>query len=295
MSRRLEPWTEASIRVALAEFLVGWELWPTYEQFCNAGARDLRDALAQINGAAWWASEMGLRGGDRRPGGVRRWTDERIRATLAGFLKGRATWPSNREFDDAGLRAFREALRFYGGPRRWAVEMGVDWKPSARSPTTAPPKRYVATGAKPDTRYWTDVAISKELDRFLRRRSAWPRYSEFAAAGKTGLYHAIQRNGGARLWAQRMDIAWVERHGRSDERWSSERIREALPALLAGRESWPTADEFADAGAVQLWRAMRRLGGERHWANEFGIPTHDEAAVGKRKRPSATTTTTPAK
>ena len=290
MSRRLEPWTEASIRAALGEFLAGWQEWPTYEQFLQAGVRDLRDAVTDIHGPEWWAREMGLAGGERRPGGVRRWTDERIRATLTPFLNGRTKWPSNREFDDAGLRAFREALRYYGGPVRWAPEMGVDWTPTARSPTGPPPKRYVPTPTRerPDTRYWTDERITVELKRFLGRRSIWPRYAEFAQADQTGLYHAVQRYGGAREWAARMNVRWVERQGRSSEHWSRERIHETLERLLTDRATWPSRDEFADQGALQLWRAVRRLGGERHWANKFGVAFAAPAApsLARPKAPS---------
>ena len=130
-SRRGRPWDEASIRSALVEFLEGWEVWPTYEQFIRGGAKGLRDAVARIGGVEYWAKEMGLPGGDRERGGVRRWTDDAIRAALADFFADREDWPSQREFDAAGLHALREALRHYGGPERWADEMDVvlpvDW------------------------------------------------------------------------------------------------------------------------------------------------------------------------
>lgn len=281
MSRRLEPWSEAAIRAALEELLTGREVWPTWDQFVTAGAKELREAITQIHGARWWAREMGLPGGDRQQGGVRRWTDERIRATLSSFLDDRTTWPTNREFDEAGLRAFREALRHYGGPRRWSAEMGVAWTPTARSPSGPPPKRYVRKppGSKPDHRHWTDETITEELKRFLGGRSIWPRYVDFAQAERVGLYHAVKRYGGAQMWAERLGVSWVERHGRSDEQWSAERVREALSMLLANRETWPSRAEFADVGGLQLWRAVRRSGGERRWANEFGVSLRSDPRV----------------
>lgn len=273
MSRRLEPWTEASIRSALAEFLDGWRVWPTYDQFVTLGQKGLRDAVTELHGPAWWAREMGLEGGERRPGGVRRWTDERIRETLTEFLDGRDTWPSQREFDEAGLRAFREAIRHYGDARRWAAEMGVAWTPGPRSPTKPPPKRYVRKPAvaRPDQRYWTDERIAAELKRFLRGRKVWPRYVVFERAGKSGLYQAVSRYGGAELWAQRMGVKWLPRHGRTELSWTPERVRAALSELLADRSTWPSGEEFIEAGCLQLWRAIRRLGGERYWAAEFGL------------------------
>lgn len=281
MSRRLEPWTEASIRAALEQFLVCWEVWPTYADFVRGGVRDLRDAITELRGPGWWAREMGLPGGERRPGGVRRWTDAMIRETLVSFLNGRTTWPTTREFDDAGLHAFREALRDYGDARRWAAEMGVEWTPTSRSPTGPRPKRDFRKppGSHRERRYWTEERIAKELRRFLGHRSVWPRYAEFADAGHAGLYHAINRYGGTRVWAQRMGVRWPGRHGRSEERWTDARIRDALSTLLAGRRTrWPTRTEFEDAGALQLWRAVRRVGGERYWAAEFGLRLQERAA-----------------
>lgn len=124
-SRRGKPWDEDAIREALSRFLVGWEVWPTYEQFIEGGAKGLREALARIGGVEKWATEMGLPGGDRARGGVKKWTDETIRAKLAEFFGDRTTWPTHREFDEAGLHALYEALRHYGGVERWAKEMNV--------------------------------------------------------------------------------------------------------------------------------------------------------------------------
>lgn len=124
-SRRGVAWDEQSIREALTEFLVGWDVWPTCEQFANGGAKGLRDALARFGGAQRWAQEMGLPGGDRPRGGIQKWTEETIRQTLARFLGDRDTWPTRREFDEAGLHAFYEALQHHGGVEHWANEMGV--------------------------------------------------------------------------------------------------------------------------------------------------------------------------
>ena len=114
--------------------------------------RGLRDALTRIGGVQYWAKEMGLPGGDRPLGGVRYWTDEKIRATLAEFFGDRRGWPSQREFDEAGLHALREALRHYGGPERWAQEMGVVLPPGAARSTARP--RAPAQPAEKPPRKW---------------------------------------------------------------------------------------------------------------------------------------------
>jgi hypothetical protein len=38
-SRRGRRWDEESIRSALTAFLEGWDVWPTYEQFIQGGAK----------------------------------------------------------------------------------------------------------------------------------------------------------------------------------------------------------------------------------------------------------------
>lgn len=77
--------------MALTEFLVGRDTWPTYDEFIIEGAKGLRDAVKRIRGPECWATEMGLAAGDRPLGGVRRWDDATIRAALAAFLGDRST------------------------------------------------------------------------------------------------------------------------------------------------------------------------------------------------------------
>jgi DNA-binding transcriptional ArsR family regulator len=55
----------------------------------------------------------------------RRWTDERIRAELAQFCNGRATWPSATEFKAAGHADLYVAASRYGGVGFWAAELGL--------------------------------------------------------------------------------------------------------------------------------------------------------------------------
>jgi hypothetical protein len=268
-SGRGKRWDEDSIRAALDELLAGREVWPTCEEFAAIGAKHLREVIGRGRGARWWAAEMGLPGGDRPSGGVRRWNEERIRATLTEFLAGRTTWPSWSEFNAAGLHAFREALRYYGGPERWAREMGVTLEAPARpfrSPRPRPAAPAIDTWPQ-----WTDERIASELAAFLAGRRDWPRHVEFVEADRKRLYQAILRHGGTRRWAKRMGAARVKRHGGSGRVWTDERIERELAEFLDGSDVWPTASDFVAAGKSTLLGAVRRHGGVARWAKRLAI------------------------
>lgn len=259
--------------MALTDFLQGWEVWPTYEQFIQGGGKGLREALARIGGVQYWAKEMGLPGGDRPLGGVRHWTNDAIRAALANFFGDRPDWPSQREFDEAGLHALREALRHYGGPERWAREMSVVLAPEmARS--TARPRPPVAKPADKSPRKWPlwhEQRIAAELEVFLRGRYEWPRHREFVETGRKGLYQAVLSHGGTHEWARRMGVKWVKRYGGLARYWTEERVRDGLAGFLDGRGHWPTASEFVQEGESRLLRGVRSTGGVERWAAEFGL------------------------
>ena len=285
---RVARWDEESIRRALSEFVDGWDRWPTCEEFAVGGAKGLREVVSRLHGPAWWAQEMGLPGGDRPAGGVRRWTDERIHATLAELLGDRDTWPTSREFDDAGLHSLREALRRYGGPARWSQEMGVSWTPSQRPtrrrehPPSPPPQPH-----RPWPK-WTEHTIALELERFLDGRRDWPRHVEFVAAGQKGLYHAVLKHGGPHTWADRMGVEWVDRRG--GRRWTETRVRQGLAEFLSERAVWPTRREFIDEGRRALFDAAGRFGGIERWRREFGLrrsPRPVRARTGANRHASA--------
>jgi hypothetical protein len=254
VSRR--RWTEESIRAALSPLLKDRTTWPTYDEFISAGAKGLRDAVARIHGAEWWASEMSVAGGDRRQGGVRRWSDATIRVALTDFLGDRSAWPTHREFQRAGHGGLYEVLRFHGGARRWAEEMGVAAPRSMR--------------ARP-TSNWTDHRVARELATFLGDRVEWPRHLEFVAAGQRGLYDAASRSGGPEIWARRMGVRYIRRRGGPPVYWAETRIRERLGILLSGRDRWPTRAEFEAVGETRLLAAIHRRGQTERWQVEFGV------------------------
>jgi DNA-binding transcriptional ArsR family regulator len=54
-------------------------------------------------------------------------------------------------------------------------------------------------------------------------------------------------------------------------RWTEERIRAELAEFCAGREAWPSARAFKDAGRGDLYIAASRYGGIAHWTETLGF------------------------
>jgi hypothetical protein len=262
-------WDEASIRAELSSFVAGHDMWPTYDEFVTAGHKRLRDAIGRYRGPKWWAMQLGLSGGDRRRGGVRRWTDDTIRDALAAFLGDRDTWPTRREFQGAGRGGLYAAVRSYGGCQRWAQELGVRRAdPVRRLAPSHPPRR---SSPVPASLFWSEERILRELTQALDGRDEWPPYSEFVASGHRGVYRAICGNGGPALWAGRVGVSWVRRKGGPRVYWTDDRVRERLADVLAARATWPTTTEFAALGEAALLATVRRRGGVERWAMEFRV------------------------
>lgn len=272
--RRGRVWTEADIREALAAFLGQRTTWPTYREFTAAGARGLRDAIARVGGAEYWAVEMGLVDTPRPQGGVVKWTDEAIAAALSEMLAGRDRWPTRTEFADAGLRGLAEVLRARGDAPHWASRLGV--APPRRIDATkrkAPPSASASASTGRPWPFWTEPTIASALQQFLAGREEWPRYCEFVRTGRQSLYQAVRVHGGSRLWAQRMGVRWVQRRGGGGQpEWNEDRVRDELRTFLADRSVWPSAAEFKEAGRASLLRAARRCGGTERWRREFSLP-----------------------
>ena len=66
--------------------------------------------------------------------GRRRWTQERIRASLQEFCTGRDGWPSAAEFKRAGRFDLYVAASRYGGIRFWTTELGLTREPQTAAP-----------------------------------------------------------------------------------------------------------------------------------------------------------------
>jgi hypothetical protein len=63
----------------------------------------------------------------------------------------------------------------------------------------------------------------------------------------------------------------------SQRRWTEERIRSELSEFCAGRETWPSARTFKEAGRGDLYIAASRYGGIAHWAETLGFPREPRA------------------
>ena len=111
-------WTDERIEAELRKILDGRDTWPTRRELERLGPFGVATAVAQRGGTAYWARRLGLepppRAGISRP---RIWTDDRIRAELAEFCRGRTTWPTEREFLSAGESALYNAACHYRGTR----------------------------------------------------------------------------------------------------------------------------------------------------------------------------------
>ena len=184
-------WTEEGIRSDLRAYLARRREWPSREEFERDGRTALRNAINRTGGPDRWAQEFGLQRRDRLSGVRRGWTRELIEAELRKLIGDGRTWPTQREFDDAGLDSLRTAINRHEGSRFWARRMGVRWRSSLGNPRP---------------RLWTEERIRSELEAFCAERDAWPTEREFADAGKRRLYQAASRNGGVRRWAAELGL-----------------------------------------------------------------------------------------
>ena len=77
----------------------------------------------------------------------------------------------------------------------------------------------------------------------------------------------LERIGGGRSTWYR--VVRQERPGQ--RRWTNDTIRAALEQFCGGRETWPSASEFKEAGHSDLYVAASRYGGIAFWTNELGF------------------------
>jgi hypothetical protein len=249
-------WTAARVRRELEEFLDGATEWPAYRDFQRAGKQTLRNQVTRFGGPRLWASRLGLTYPERKPGYVPRWTEARVRAELSEFLDVRQCWPSRVEFEQAGRKPLRDAVRRLGGPERWAAEFGL-------------PLQNLRSGSK---LVWTPERIESELRMALAGTDTWPSRRELQRRGGAGLVKAIYHWGGAAYWARRVGVKRREHAGpRGPRIWTDERIRTELEEFCCGRTIWPTQREFIEAGKARLYDAACHHGGAGRWASELGL------------------------
>jgi hypothetical protein len=121
-------------------------------------------------------------------------------------------------------------------------------------------------------RGWTPDAIEQSLRELIADADTWPTKRDFQAAGLASMLTSIYAHEGPGYWARRMGVKllrWAT--GPRRTLWTEERIREGLERFCAGRELWPTEQDFVDAGQRNLYAAASRNGGVAQWARLLGL------------------------
>ena len=122
---RPPTWTDAQIERELSSVIRKIGHWPTGRELRERGRTDLLGAIHRRGGLRVWARRLGYE--PNRGPGERYWTDKRIRETLRPFLKDRAvSFPTRREFEEAGLSSLWQVLQDRGDLGRWAREFRLE-------------------------------------------------------------------------------------------------------------------------------------------------------------------------
>jgi DNA invertase Pin-like site-specific DNA recombinase len=258
-----EEWGAARIKTELEPFVAGRSAWPSFVEFQKAGLALLHAQMQRFRRPTGWAAEFGIPfEGPRRF--QRRWTDAEIKAQLRTFLLGKSTWPNWLEFQTCGREPLRLAVRWSGGPERWAREMGVSLPTHRCSPA-----------------YWTTGRITEQLAHFTAGRQDWPARSEFEAAGLLRLYGAISARKLRKQLATELGLALPAGKTKivrpKPTRWTETAIAAALDSALAGREEWPRPTEMNRAGLRWLDQRLIENGTHASWARRYGVrprPNH---------------------
>ena len=144
-----------------------------------------------------------------------------------------------------------------------------------RLEATGPSSRPVATRTNPGSRRGASVPddeLAAALAQFLRDQTQWPTYRDFERAGLKSLRDKVTHQGGARHWAQRLGVSYVEHPPGHAPIWTDDRIRNDLRSYLAAKAQWPSRKQFERDGHKPLRDAVNRTGGPDRWAAEFGLP-----------------------
>jgi len=181
------------------------------------------------------------------------WTEERVARELEAWFAQRAfeQWPTYNTFRRAGRKRLYAELTRYGGPQRWAVELGV---PFIRHP--------------PGARRSHDQ-IRAELRALLRehRPQRFPSGRWIEQHGPPGLAASVTRTGGGGHWAVLLNMPPPK-----PARWTDDRIEAELRRVCATYGRWPTKAEFEAVHARRLLRAVYAGHGSAWWAQRLGVP-----------------------
>jgi hypothetical protein len=249
--REEREWDEDELRETLAPFLAGRTHWPGFVEFQAAGLARAYVHVDRHGGHRRWAQLTGV---PYRPRALYDWTEGRIRRELKSYLRGRSIWPLTAEFERDGRSALRTAIKFTGGPDRWAPELGI-----------ALPER------RRRLQRWSYERIKTDMARFAAGRSEWPTRAQFLAAGLHPLYLAINAYQVRERLATELGLRLPPGRAVVRAHWTEPEIRAALDVFLKGRAKWPARAEFRKAGLRGLEARLDESGTRDLWQRRYGL------------------------
>jgi DNA invertase Pin-like site-specific DNA recombinase len=247
-------WPEGQVREELAQFLAGRDRWPCFREFQAAGRTTLWEQAERHGGERHWALRMSVHY-DAPSTETGRWSEQRVRAELQTYVRGKTEWPSWREFSADGLEKLRRAVNWHGGAGRWASEFGLQFAPR-----------------RCQRKRWTDAHITDALIRFVGTRRDWPPRSEFQAAGLDRLYEVINRLNARERFASELGLHLPTGTKYFKKRWTDPAIKAVLDELVRERDTFPSYSDFRKAGLLNLYATLIHAGTRDDWARRYRLP-----------------------
>jgi len=180
-----KDWRDSeNVRAAVGSVCQGRDAFPAQGDFKDAGLVGLYLLLRDEGSLESWAKEMGLPYEGEST--TSHWTDEEVRRALMPLCQGRKIFPTQEEFEAAGLTGLHTYLSKRGLLHEWAEEMGCHRSgPSAR---------------------WTDKRIEAELVKLCNGRDKFPRGEDFRLAGLYPMYQTMMTTGRLSEWQEKIGL-----------------------------------------------------------------------------------------
>lgn len=127
-----QSWSDEQLECELRELAEELGSWPRGRDLLDAEQPGLCAAVKRRGGLGACAEWLGY--SPRPGGGKEHWTEQRIREQLTPFLRGRTSWPTQGEFEAAGLGPLWHALSRRHALQRWAREFDLPEPRRGRRP-----------------------------------------------------------------------------------------------------------------------------------------------------------------
>jgi hypothetical protein len=125
-SRSKAPWrwTDEELERELREFLAGRDSMPTRPEFEQQGRNDLRAAMSDFGGIAYWAHRLGV---SLRPGQEREayLVEDALRDARAVYEQ-EGLLPNTKRLRALGFNRLASFIEREGGVARFAAKHGID-------------------------------------------------------------------------------------------------------------------------------------------------------------------------